>query len=274
MFGIAVLAWMRWLEQRDRSQLMLSFLCALTLPLLKLEGAVWLLLFAGMVGYGLVPQRWRKYFVGSVVLLLIVGIAIGRLMLPLFGLGWVNIGLDAVDIPVLGRLAIEWHSGAFTSVVSSLFARSNWHLLWWLVPVLVAWRWRQLPASESLRLPRLAAAGRFLFSGVPVPADRCGTLGRELYRDQPPGDAYHACRRHAAGIVVSRSGFSSSNSRYSASVSSTVRSRVNSSRQRRLPASPRRWRSFTSSANRCSAFARASASPGGTSKPVSPSRTT
>ena len=150
VFGFTVLAWLRWREQHDRGQLLLSIVCASAMPWLKLEGAVWLLLFAGWAGYSSLPRRWRRYALGALLVLALLGAAIGRLMLPLFGLGWVHVGLTSITIPVIGTLAIGWHDGALAGVLTALFAQPNWHLLWWVAPALVAWRWNALFANRAL----------------------------------------------------------------------------------------------------------------------------
>jgi hypothetical protein len=152
VFGFAVLAWLRWVRRRERSQLAIAAICALLLPLLKLEGAVWLLLFTCVAVFAVLPQRWRRYVVAAVLAVVVLGVAIGKLSLPLFGLGWVNIGVHAIDVPVIGKLAIAWHGAAFDGVLYALFAQPNWHLLWWLAPMIVLWRWRELRAHASLRL--------------------------------------------------------------------------------------------------------------------------
>jgi len=150
VFGFAVLAWLRWREQHDYGQLLLAVLCAIALPWLKLEGAVWLLLFAGWAGYSSLPRRWRRYALGAFGVLALIGAAVGRLMLPLFGLGWVHVELTSITIPVIGTLAIGWHEGAFAGAATALFAQPNWHLLWWIAPALVVWRWRELLANRAL----------------------------------------------------------------------------------------------------------------------------
>jgi hypothetical protein len=152
VFGFAVLAWMRWIERRERGQLAVAVICALLLPLLKLEGAVWLLLFACVAAFALLPQRGRRYIVAAALALLVLGIAIGKFVLPLFGLGWVGIGVQAIEVPVIGQLAVAWHGAAFDGILRGLFAQPNWHLLWWLAPAIVLWRWRELRAHQSLRL--------------------------------------------------------------------------------------------------------------------------
>ncbi len=151
IFGFAVLAWARWLEQRDRSQLALACLCVAVLPWIKLEGAVWLLMFAGVAGYCSLPRHWRRYVVGVIVGVAIVGAALGHLKVPLFGLGWVSISLSAIEVPVIGTLAIAFHPGALAGAVTGLFAQPSWHLLWYVAPLIVVWRWRQFRAIRAAR---------------------------------------------------------------------------------------------------------------------------
>ena len=163
LLGLALLAWLRWIEQRDRGQLLIAALCACALPLLKLEGTIWLLLLAAVAGYGALPRRRRKMVAAVIVLVLVAMALIGKLLLPLYGLGWVSVGTQSIDVPVLGRLPIGWHPGAVGGLFSSLFAQSNWHLLWWLTPVLVVWRWRALRAREATRLLALFLCAGFGF---------------------------------------------------------------------------------------------------------------
>lgn len=163
LFGLAVLAWMRWLEQRECNQLGLALICAMSLPLLKLEGAVWLLLFACVAAFGALPQRWRRYVIAGVFALLILGMVIGKLVLPLFDLGWGGISGYALAVPVIGQLAVAWHGTALAGVLRSLFTQPNWHLLWWLTPLIVIWRWRELHTQPSLRLLGLLLLAGFSF---------------------------------------------------------------------------------------------------------------
>jgi len=163
LFGMAVLSWLRWIEQRNRGQLALAALCALSLPLIKLEGVIWLLLLGMLACYGAMPRSRRKWLAASLVLALAAMAVIGKLLLPLYGLGWVNVGTHVIDVPILGKLPIAWHSAALGALISSLFAQSNWHLLWWLAPFVVIWRWRELRAREATRLLALLLLSAFAF---------------------------------------------------------------------------------------------------------------
>jgi hypothetical protein len=151
LLGFAVLAWLRWRLRGERAQLLIALGCALLLPLLKLEGAVWLSLFALAVIYGMLPRRWRRMGFASAALVLVLIAALCGLKLPLPGLGWVGFSHGYVSVPVIGQLHIAWHGAAFMGVLNSLFVQPNWHLLWWIAPLIVAWRWRALRAADVTR---------------------------------------------------------------------------------------------------------------------------
>ena len=165
VLGFAVLAWLRWMQRRERTQLAIAIAGAALLPLLKLEGAVWLSLFAATVIYGLLPAPWRRRAFVLLLCLFALVVAVSGLKLPVPGLGWVDIGRDYLSVPIIGRLNIAWHGPAFAGVLNSLFVQPNWHLLWWIAPVIVLWRWRTLRANAATRHlgAFLLAALGFLF---------------------------------------------------------------------------------------------------------------
>jgi hypothetical protein len=161
LLGFGVLAWLRWLQCGERAQVLVAAVCVALLPALKLEGAVWSTLLAATMLYGLLPRRWRRRaFLGAACLLVLVAVVSG-LKLPLPGLGWVDIGRNYVSVPVIGKLSVTWHGPAFVGILNSLFVQPNWHLLWWLAPTIVVWRWRELRAHESTRY-----LGSFLLAGL------------------------------------------------------------------------------------------------------------
>ena len=61
-------------------------------------------------------------------------------------------GSHAIEIPVIGTLALSWHRDATVGIARSLFVQANWHLLWWFVPPIVIWRWRDLRTNDALGL--------------------------------------------------------------------------------------------------------------------------
>jgi hypothetical protein len=152
IFGFGVLAWLRWQEQRDGAQLALAVICAAILPLLKLEGIVWCLTLLAAIGFGALPLRWRWRSAWFAAAVLVTAGVIGKSDVLFAAIGWVRSGSRVVDIPAIGTLKLAWHGAAAVGVVRSLFVQSNWHLLWWLVVPVVAWRWRALRANDALSL--------------------------------------------------------------------------------------------------------------------------
>ena len=163
LFGLSVLAWLRWRRDGDRGQLVIAVACAAVLPWLKLEGAVWLLLLAGIAGFAALPRRLRWRALIAVAAIAFVAAAIDCLPLPLLGLGWVKVGLTRIDVPVIGALSVRWHGNSLAGTLTALFGQSNWNLLWWLAPAVVVWRWHELRAQEPLRLLGVLLLGCFVF---------------------------------------------------------------------------------------------------------------
>ena len=154
--GLASLAWTRWLIRRDRGQWMLAVATALCLPLVKLEGTVWLLVFAAVVVLDLVPRRWRWRTVLSIAALFVVGVSVA------IGLGSIRMSWNEIDIPSLGTFALAWH-GVGGAMVASLFTLPNWHLLWYAVPVLLVWRRRRFRDDRAAQLLGLMLLIDFAF---------------------------------------------------------------------------------------------------------------
>ncbi len=163
-FGMAVLAWVRWIRRREPGQLVLAAVFAFCMPMIKLEGAVWLLVFSVVVVLGSMPPRWRWRAVAIGATLLAIGIALGGFLFPMLGLGWVRINWGQVVIPALGALDLHWRPVG-TAMVSGLLTLPNWHLLWYFVPVVVIWRWRSLcgDRASAAVASLLAACVVFLF---------------------------------------------------------------------------------------------------------------
>ncbi|MBK7011523.1 MAG: hypothetical protein IPH43_01645 [Xanthomonadales bacterium] len=161
-FGMAVLCWMRWMRQRNPGQLLLAAVFALSLPLIKLEGAVWLLIFALVVGLDMLSRRARRMVAVTLVSLAAVGIAVGGFPLPIFGLGWVHLAWGQVVIPALGALDLHWRpvGGA---MLSGLLTLPNWHLLWYATPLVIALRWTAFAHDRCARSLGSLLAGCALF---------------------------------------------------------------------------------------------------------------
>lgn len=162
--GMAVLAWLRWLRRREVGQLVLAIAFVLSLPVIKLEGAVWLLVFSVVAVLAMLPVRWRWRLVALAIGLVVLGVALGGFLFPMLGLGWVRVDWGQVVVPALGTLDLHWRPVG-TAMLSGLLTLPNWHLLWYVLPLLVIWRWRVLVhdrASACLG-SMLGACAAFLF---------------------------------------------------------------------------------------------------------------
>lgn len=164
VFGLAVLAWLRWIRRGGAGQLLLAAGFALCLPMIKLEGAVWLLILSmvGVLGSIRANLRWR--LVLGAILLVTIAISLGGFVFPMLGLGWVDVQWGEIVVPALGVLDLGWRPvGA--AMLTGLFTLPNWHLLWYLLPVVLVWRWRRFaedPASARIGTALLACCV-FLF---------------------------------------------------------------------------------------------------------------
>ena len=158
LFAFAVLAWMRWLQRRERGQLLLALLCAAVLPALKLEGLVWAVCLFAAIAFSALPPRWRWRCVAFIAVACIILFVFGGLHFLFALIGWIDAS-GAIVLPSVGPLALvfspTWHGDAAVGIARTLFAQPNWHLLWWITPVVLVWRWRELVAHDWLWLPGL-----------------------------------------------------------------------------------------------------------------------
>jgi hypothetical protein len=159
---MAILCWLRWLAQGNRGQCLLAIFFALCLPMIKLEGAVWLLLLVAVMLLGRLSRRWRWMVLAVLVATAAIGIAFGGIRLPIFGLGWIDVAWGRVTIPALGELDLYWRPvGA--AMLSGLLTLPNWHLLWYLAPLVVVLRWRVFATDRSARSLGALLVGCTLF---------------------------------------------------------------------------------------------------------------
>lgn len=149
--GLALLAWSRWLLLRERGQWLLAIAFAACLPALKLEGTIWLVMFGVVAAYELLSSRWGWRTGAAALSALALALVLAGWLLPLPGTGWLRFDWSSVRIAAAPPLELGWHPvGA--AMLASLFTLPNWHLLWYVLPVLVALRWRFLARDRPARL--------------------------------------------------------------------------------------------------------------------------
>ncbi|HMM58142.1 MAG TPA: hypothetical protein PKD77_11230 [Rudaea sp.] len=151
ILGFAALAWLRWRRERAFGQLAIAIVCAALLPVIKLEGAIWLLLCTAVVIYDALPRRWRRWALAVSAAVALLLVFASRIDLPVPGLGWVELSHSRIVVPALGEYVLAFHAEALSSVLNALFVQPNWHLLWWLAPCIALWRWRTLRDNAALR---------------------------------------------------------------------------------------------------------------------------
>lgn len=153
VFGLAAIAFFQWLRTGDRRQGWLALLLALACPLIKLEGTVWLLMFAPAL-LMIWLRGWLLWLaVAAVGVAGIAWWAVGGVALFLPGLGEFILKPDLIRAPYLGRFNLGYR-GAWGPVLKNFFVLGNWHLLWFLalaalavgLPGLAADRWRRIVA--------------------------------------------------------------------------------------------------------------------------------
>lgn len=151
--------WLRWHRSRSWRDAAFAVLCAGLLPAIKPEGAIWMLCLSAATVLVLLPRwlRWGMVLLGP--LLWAVALPFGGLRVPLPGLGWLRLGWGEVEIPTRGVMRLEWHP-VLDEVAETLFLMPNWSLFWYLAPLVVLLRWRDLR-----RVPALAGLGWFLAFG-------------------------------------------------------------------------------------------------------------
>jgi hypothetical protein len=147
VLAFACLAWLRWLESRERGHLLLALVFAAMLPLLKLEGRIWLVILAGTMIYERMTPRWRRV---ALALAPVIGASVVTAYLLRWP--WIAPALDRLgltsDVDVLAAHA----PAVVVAAADGLFAQYNWHLLWLAVALTLIVRWRQLRDSPTLRV--------------------------------------------------------------------------------------------------------------------------
>jgi hypothetical protein len=137
----AALAWLRYRERGEPGQLHLALVFTAMLPLLKHEGAVWASgLLAVMLWFALERRSrwWRLAAAGGAV-------AIAVAASWLLDLGWWQLLTE-----LLAGFGQQQTWSVMAAMTRGMFGQDNWHLLWYLLPAAIAWRWRVLRAMPEL----------------------------------------------------------------------------------------------------------------------------
>ena len=166
VFSLAAIAFFQWVRDGDRRQGLLALLLVLAGPLVKVEGAVWLLLFIPAL---LVARLRWPWLLATALAAAALGLGwwlAGGVVFSIPGLGEFRFTPELIQAPYVGRFGLGYR-GSWDPVIMNFFVLANWHLLGYLV-VLTAgvalalvvrreaerWRWAQATfvASSLLAL--------------------------------------------------------------------------------------------------------------------------
>ena len=144
--GLASIALWRWTISRDRAQFVVAFILAIACPFTKYPGWAWIGVMASALIVALWPRRGIVIVLGAIVAS-IVALAV---------LGHSNVSIG------------DYRMGAFRPVWEPLwqnyFQFANWHLLWYLLPVLIALGWRHTAKPPLIAGTAMVTSGlAFLF---------------------------------------------------------------------------------------------------------------
>lgn len=131
VFSLAVIAFIQWARDGDPWQGFLALTLALAGPLIKVEGAVWLLLFAPMLLAARLRGRTLWVVSGLAMLIGVGWWLIGGTVFSIPGLGEFHLTPHRIQVPYIGQFTLGYR-GSWNPVVMNFLVMANWHLLWYL----------------------------------------------------------------------------------------------------------------------------------------------
>jgi hypothetical protein len=179
VYALAALALAQWETSPSRGALVLFVVAAALLPLLKVPGIAWLGTLAlglAIARFGTTPAR-------------IAGIGVAVLAVTVAGGMYVGSAKVAADAAATQYRIVE-------SLTRHLFAFGNFHLLWYLLPLVLAAGWREVVALKATTIALLAGFGfllwTFLFTQAGDWVVDYTTVNRALLHIAPALTAYAA----------------------------------------------------------------------------------
>jgi hypothetical protein len=151
---VALMAALRlaaWMRSARRSDALLFLIYVALLPAIKLEGGIWMAGLLGAAGVTSLAPRWQFRTVAGMVVLVTMLVLSTGIMLPLPGLGWLELRWGEVVVPGVGTLELYWRP-VWREVLGALFLLPNWHLLWYAFPVVMLFGWRRLRLAADARV--------------------------------------------------------------------------------------------------------------------------
>ncbi len=155
LLAFACLGWMRALENGERGSFVLAVLFAAMLPMVKLEGSIWLVILGATMVYARMTPRLRR-----IALALAPVIGVGAIAAYLLRWPLITPALDRIGLSADTGALLDHAPAVIGAAAEGLFAQYNWHLFWVAVALTLLVRLRELRESRALRV-----LGLFLLLG-------------------------------------------------------------------------------------------------------------
>lgn len=191
VYSLAGIAFFQWLRTGDSAQARLALVMALTCPLVKAEGTVWLFTFLPALLAALLPLKRVLWIAAMLALSMLIWYWSGGFSLHLPGIGSLTLTPALIEIPRLGHFNLGYKAN-WGALADNLFVFSSWHLLWYLLPVLVLCSLPRIVADRVLLLCTVQVASGFFMlfvlffmTGAGLWAEQYSSINRLLLHMTP-----------------------------------------------------------------------------------------
>lgn len=190
-FTLAVLALIHWSRTGGHAQLVLVILMALGLVMTKRPGLIWALILLAGVLMGSLPERWRSWALLSLVMAAGAFLITGGVELKWQDAPFLVLAPDRILLPGMGEFNLSYHPAAEHFIRNDL-VRDNWHLMGWLILLLLPvalWRGIRdatlLPAALVVMLGMVFLVVVFFFTSHYRSAVDSTTINRATFHLLP-----------------------------------------------------------------------------------------
>lgn len=136
----ACVCWSLWRAEQHRGFGFLAITMLMMVGALKLEGVVWAALLALAAAYSLLDARKRKVVWIATPILFLVWWLAGGFSFNIGSAGELVVKPDLLAAPYLGRYPLE-PANPGSALAQAFLALPNWHLVWYLLPLLAPLAW-------------------------------------------------------------------------------------------------------------------------------------
>lgn len=161
--GLGAMAFLNWLQTREPRQALLALLIIAGLPFIKNPGIIWALCFIPALLVGILPL-WMLAMASVLILGVLLALYLaGGIALNLPGIEPIIISPGQVIMPGFSGPGFQFYP-VWDPFIQNFFVLANWHLFWFLVPLLLIFGLSRIRDRASAAALCLALTGlAFLF---------------------------------------------------------------------------------------------------------------